>query len=206
LAKRGALLCLISGAHLLAFWLIDLGDSSRSAHRSEDEFVTIMLVDFSRPRETQPSTDPESRRSNPTRDPASRLAVEPDDSISPLPGIESNDARIDWYSEAGRVAGDVARGMGEEEKLRPLDQRPIGLGPLPPKPSTHRLGDSQRFEGGVIIDWVGKGCYYSNQDAHVEAFGPALRLQLPTCTGAGGGGGGKPLPTLEEWKKERDNR
>jgi hypothetical protein len=32
-----------------------------------------------------------------------------------------------------------------------------------------------------------------------------LRLQLPTCTGAGDGGG-KPLPSFEEWKKERDNR
>jgi len=67
------------------------------------------------------------------------------------------------------------------------------------------LGDSQHFEGGVIIDWVNNRCYYSNQNAPVAAFGPALRLQIPTCTGAGGAGG-KPLPSLEEWKKERDNR
>jgi hypothetical protein len=95
--------------------------------------------------------------------------------------------------------------MGEEKEFRSLDQHPAGMGPLPPKSSRHKLGDSQHFEGGVIIDWVSSGCYYSNQDVPIAAFGQALRLQLPTCTGAGGAGG-KPLPTLEEWKKERDNR
>jgi hypothetical protein len=93
--------------------------------------------------------------------------------------------------------------MDEEKQLRSFDQRPAGMGPPPPKSSLHKLGDSQHFEGGEIITWIGEGCYYSNQNPHIAAFGPALRLQLPTCTGAGGG---KPLPTLEEWKKERDKR
>jgi len=79
------------------------------------------------------------------------------------------------------------------------------MGPLPPKRSRHKLGDTLHLEGGVILDWVNEGCYYSNQDAPIAAFGPALRLQIPICTGARGTGG-KPLPSLEEWKKERDNR
>ncbi len=206
-AKRGALLCVITGAHLLLFRLVDVGDSSRGAHRSEEDFVTIMLVDFSKPDDTQPSTLSSPSRSIPTYDSSSRSRVEPDNSITPPPGIEATDPAVDWQAEASRVAGDVARRMGEENKeLRSLDSRPTGMGPLPPKSSSHKLGDSFHLEGGVIITWVGRGCYYSNQDAHIDAFGPALRLQLPTCTGAGGGGDEKALPTFEEWKKERDNR
>ena len=205
-AKRGALLCVITGAHLLLFRLIDVGDSSR-AHRSEEDFVTIMLVDFSKPDDPQPSTLSSPSRSIQTYDRSSRSRVEPDNSITPPPGIEATDPAVDWQAEASRVAGDVARRMGEEKKeLRSLDSRPTGLGPLPPKAPGNRVGDSQHFEGGVIIDWVGEGCYYSNQDAHIDAFGPALRLQLPTCGAAGGRKDEKPLQTFEEWKKERDNR
>jgi hypothetical protein len=79
------------------------------------------------------------------------------------------------------------------------------MGPLPPKRSGHKLGDSEHFEGGVIIDWVNNRCYYSNQNAPIAAFGPALRLQIPTCTGAGAASA-IPLQSFEEWKKERDNR
>jgi hypothetical protein len=205
-AKRGALLCVITGAHLLLFRLIDVGDSSRGVHRSEEDFVTIMLVDFSKPDDTQPLALSSPRRSIPTYDPSSRSRVEPDKSILPPPGIEATDPAVDWQAEASRVAGDVARRMGEEKKLRSLVSRPTGMGPLPPKSSVQQVGESLHLEGGVIIDWVGKGCYYSNQDAHIDAFGPALRLQLPTCGAAGGRKDEKPLQTFEEWKKERDNR
>jgi hypothetical protein len=206
-AKRGALLCVITGAHLLLIRLIDLGDSPRSAHRPGEDFVTIMLVDYSEPDGTKPSTLPSPGHSMPTYDPSSRSRVEPDNSITPPPGIEATDSAVDWQAEASRVAGDVARQMGEERKeLRSFDSRPTGMGPLPPKSPGNRVGDSQHFEGGVIIDWVGRGCYYSNQDAHIDAFGPALRLQLPTCGAAGGRRDEKPLQTFEEWKKKRDER
>jgi len=196
--KRGALLCVITGAHLLLFRLVELGDNSGSARRSEEDFVTIMVVDFSRPSDTQPSTQPSSRRPIPT--------YEPDNSIALPPEVEATEARVDWHAEASRVAGDAARRLDEKVELRSLDSHPTGMGPLPPKSSGNKVGDSQHFEGGVIIDWARRGCYYSNQDAHIDAFGPALRLQLPTCGAAGGGGDGKPLPTFEEWKKERDSR
>jgi hypothetical protein len=127
------------------------------------------------------------------------------DTITLRPEIEGTKALIDWYADASRVAEDVAIRQSEEKEFRSLDRPPAGMGPPPPKDSRHKLGDSQHFEGGVIIDWVGSGCYYSNQDAPIAAFGQALRLQLPTCTGAGGGGG-KPFPSIEEWKKERDER
>jgi hypothetical protein len=207
-AKRGALLCAIFGSHLLLFRLIDVGGNPRRAHRSEEDFVTITLVDFSKPDDTQPSTLPSPGRSIPTHEPSTRSRVEPDNSITPPPEAEATDSRVDWHAEASRVAGDAARRMDEEKKLRSFDEHPAGMGPLPPKSSGQKVGDSLHLEGGVIIDWVSSGCYYSNQDVHIAAFGPALRLQLPTCGAGGGGRGGgeKALPTIEEWKKERDNR
>lgn len=205
--KRGALLCVVAAAHLLLIRLIDVSDSSHGTHQSEEDFVTIMLADFSKPDDTPLSTLSSPRRSIPTYDRSSRSTVEPDNSITPPPGIEATDPAVDWQAEASRVAADVARRMGEEKKeLRSLDSHATGMGPLPPKSSRQKVGDSIHLEGGVIIDWVGNGCYYSNQDAHIDAFGPALRLQVPTCGAAGGRREEKPLPTFEEWKKERDNR
>jgi hypothetical protein len=164
----------------------------------------MMLLDLSKPADTQRSTLSSSKRVMSTYDPTLESRVEPDNSITPPPEIEATDARIDWDAEAGRVASDVVRRMDQGGKLRSFDEQAAGMGPLPPKPSRHELGDGLHLEGGVIIDWVNQRCYYSNQDAHVDAFGPALRLQLPTCTGASAGG--RPLPTLEEWKKARDKR
>jgi len=200
------LLCAIFGAHLLLFSLISVGDDPRSDRRSEEALVTLFWVDVPKPNDTQPSTHSSSKRPISTYDPSLESRAAPDNTITLPPEIEGTDALIDWDAEASRVASDVARRMGEEKKeFRSLDQHPPGMGRPPPKPSGHKRGDSQHFEGGEIITWTGKGCYYSNQNVHIPAFGPALRLQLPTCTGAGGASG-KPFPTLEEWKKERDNR
>jgi hypothetical protein len=205
--RRCALLCAIFGAHLLLFSLISVSYSPRGVRTSEDSPGILFFVELPIPNDTQPSTHSSSKRPISTYDPSLESRIAPDNTITMPPEIERSNAFIDWDAEASRVAGDVARRMGEQKKeLRSLDSRPTGMGPLPPKSSSHQLGDSFHLEGGVIITWVGRGCYYSNQDAHIDAFGPALRLQLPTCTGGGGGGDEKALPTFEEWKKERDNR
>lgn len=196
--RRLALLCAICSAHLLVFFLISASDNSRSERRSDEALATLFLIDIPKPDDTQRSTHSSSKRPTPSYAP-------PANTITPPPELEGTDALIDWSAEASRVAIDAARRMDEEKQLRSLDHHPAGMGPLPPKPSRHKLGDSQHFEGGVIIDWTGSGCYYSNQNAPIAAFGQALRLQLPTCTGAGGRGG-KPFPSIEEWKKERDER
>jgi len=164
---------------------------------SEEAPGTLFFVDLPKSNDTQPSTHSSSGRPMSTYDPSPTITLPPE--------IEGTDALIDWDAEASRVAIDVVRRIGEEKKLRSLDQHPAGMGPPPPKSSVHKLGDSQHFEGGEIITWVGSGCYYSNQNAPIAAFGQALRLQIPICTGAGGASG-KPFPTLEEWKKEQANR
>jgi len=196
--RRCALLCVILGAHLLVFSLISVSSSPRGARTTEDSPGILFFVELPKPNDTQPSTHSSSMRPISTYDPSLNTITMP-------PEIEGTNALIDWDAEASRVAIDVVKRIGEEKKLRSLDQHPAGMGPPPPKSSIHKLGDSQHFEGGEIITWIGKGCYYSNQDAPIAAFGQALRLQRPICTGAGGGGG-KPFPSIEEWKKERDDR
>jgi hypothetical protein len=196
--RRCALLCVILGAHLLVFSLISVSSSPRGARTTEDSPGILFFVELPEPDDTQPSTHSSSKRPISTYDPSLNTIAMP-------PEIEGTSALIDWDAEASRVAIDVVRRMGEEKKLRSLDQHPPGMGPPPPKSSIHKPGDSQHFEGGEIITWVGPGCYYSNQNVPIAAFGQALRLQLPICTGAGGGGG-KPFPSIEEWKKERDDR
>jgi hypothetical protein len=196
--RRCALLCVILGAHLLLLSLISLNDNTRGVRTSGDSRGILFFVELPEPVDTRSSTHSSSMRPLPTYDVSS---------ITPPPGIEATGPAVDWQAEASRVAADVARRMGEEKKeLRSLDSHPAGMGPLPPKSSVQQVGDSLHLEGGVIIDWVKDGCYYSNQDAHIDAFGPALRLQLPTCGAAGGRREKEPLPTFEEWKKERDER
>ena len=206
--RRCALLCVILGAHLLVFSLISVSYNPRSVRRSEEAPGILFFVELPKPKDTRPSTHSSSKRPISTYDPSLKSRVAPDDTIALSPEIEGTDALIDWDAEVSRVAIDVVRRMGEEKKLRSLDQHPAGMGPPPPKPSLFKLGDSEHFEGGVIIDWINNRCYYSNQNAPVAAFGQALRLQIPTCTGRSPSGksSGKPLPSLEEWKKERDNR
>jgi hypothetical protein len=202
--RRCALLGFIFGAHLLLFSLITLSDKRREDRKSEEALITLFQIDFQEPDDPQPSTASSARRPGSTYDPSRESRAVRDNTITLPPGIEGPDAYIDWDAEATRVARDAARSMGEEKKLRSLDQAPVGMGP-PPKVSGDKSGVSEHFEGGVIIDWISNKCYYSNQDEHIDAFGPALRLKLPTCTGRGGGGG-EPLPSIEQWKKERDSR
>jgi hypothetical protein len=203
--RRCALLCVILGAHLLLFSLISVSDNPRSVRTPEDSPGILFFIELPKPSDTQPSTQSSSKRPISTYDPSLKSRTARDNTITPPPEIEATNGLIDWDAEASRVAKEVVSRIGEEMKLRSLDQHPAGMGPLPPKSSRHKLGDSLHLEGGVIIDWVGSRCYYSNQNEPIAAFGQALRLQLPTCTGAGGGGG-KPLPSIEEWKKERDNQ
>ena len=203
--RRCALLGVILGAHLLLFSLITLGDKRRGNRKTEEALITLLLVDLPEPDDAQASTASSVRRAGSTYDPSRESRAVRDNTITLPPGIEEPDAYIDWDGEATRVARDAARRADEEKKLRSLDQHPPGMGP-PPKRSNDKKAVSERFEGGVIIDWISNSCYYSNQDEHMDAFGPALRLRLPTCTGRGGGGGGEPFPSIEEWKKERDSR
>lgn len=200
--RKCALLCVILAAHLVLVRLLSLRDGPREVKTSEAAAATLFFVDSPDPRDTPLSTRPGSERAISIGEAFLASQVAPDSMITLPSEIDEAGAVIDWDAEASRVASDAVRRMDDEKKYRALDQHPAGMGPPPPKSSRHQLGDSQRFEGGVIIDWINDRCYYSNQDAPIAAFGPALRLQLPTCKAAGGDS----LPSFEAWKKERDSR
>jgi hypothetical protein len=180
--RRCALFCVIFGAHLLLFSLISVNDNLRSVRRSEEAPGILFLVELPKPNDTQPSTHSSSKRPISTYDSTLESRATRDTTNAVPPEIvEGADTRIDWDAEAKRVASDVIRREREEEKFRSFDHHPAGMGPLPPKPSGHKRGDSEHFEGGVIIDWTSNRCYYTNQNAPIAAFGQALRLQVPIC-------------------------
>lgn len=195
--KRCALLCAILGAHCLLLALLHLNHNRRGMQNPEEPLGVLFIVELPTPNDSQPPADFDA--------PSLESKAAGDNAIALPPQIEETDAFIDWDAEASRVAGDAARRTPEKKQFRSLDSHPPGMRPSPPGSSDHKLGDSQHFEGGEIVTWIGKGCYYSNQNMPIPAFGQALRLQLPTCTGAGTGGG-PPLQTFEEWKIERDSR
>jgi hypothetical protein len=201
--RRCVLLFVILGVHLLLLSLVSVNDDRRLALRSGDPRGVLFFIDLPEPADTKSSTHSSSRRPASSDDLSRARRAARHNAITLPPEIEGTGADIDWEAEASRVARDAARRMGEEKPLRSLDQRPAGMSLPPPKPSRHKLGDSEHFEGGVIIDWISHRCYYSNQDAPVAAFGPALRLQIPTCTGAGAADS---LQSFEDWKKEQADR
>ena len=127
--RRCALLCVILGAHLLLFSLISVSYNPRSVRRSEDSPGILFFVELPKPNDTQPSTHSSSKRPISTYDPSLKSRVARDNTITLPPEIEGTDALIDWDAEASRVASDVARRMGEEKKLRSLDQSPGRNGP-----------------------------------------------------------------------------
>ncbi|HUQ08860.1 MAG TPA: hypothetical protein VM146_01000 [Steroidobacteraceae bacterium] len=200
------MLCVILGAHVLLFSLISVGDHHRRAPGFDETVATLFLLNLANPDETQPSTQPATERRISTHAPLFESTAVPDNTITLPP--EAERTAPDWNAEARRVARDAAKRIGEEEKPRPSDHHPAGMRPPAATPSRHKRGDSEHFEGGVIIDWVSGGCYYSNQDAPRPELGQALRLQIPTCNGTSGGPqrGPDSIQSFEEWRKEQANR
>ena len=195
------MLCVLLGGHLLLFWHISVGGYSRDARAAKDVPLALTWIEISEPIAPGASSQPSSeQRPISTYDPSVERRTPAATAIALPPETEASDARIDWNQEAARVAGDVVSRMNDEVKYRALDQPPKGLA-TPPESPRVKSGTSERFEGGVIIDWISERCYYSNQDAHVPAFGQGLRLQLPTCTGRASGGGS--VQSFEDWKKEK---
>src|SRR5689334_8761104 len=182
-SRRCALLLGILGAHLALLYLISASDARLGSNKSAEVSGTLFWLDIPDPEDTWRAAVPPSVRSTPIRTPSLEDDSVPHLAIAPLPDIHDSDALIDWDAEASRIASEAARRQNEQRAFRALDQHPAGIGAAPPQRSGHQQGDSEHFEGGVIIDWTGSRCHYSNQDAHVDAFGPALKLQLPTCKG-----------------------
>lgn len=205
--RRYALLGVIVGTHLLLFSFMRVGDRGRAGKEFDVGVVALWWVDLSEPEPSRPATQFPSLRAD-----APDLAVRggiapPNDAMNPdvAPDTQRADMPIDWAAQARHVAGETARRMAGEKNPDSPQSPSIDLGRASPNHSPHRRGDSEHYEGGVIIDWVSSRCYYSNENVPNAAFGQALRLQIPVCTGASDGGAGG-LHSFEDWKKERDAR
>jgi hypothetical protein len=199
--RHAVLLGLIAGAHLLLLGNLDL-EGRRGLRGADSAPGVLYFIEF-----PDPENEPVAASSSPLQRPrAPGHQVEnkaiPEGGIT-LP-LEIPRA-TDWETEARRVAGEVAARESEEKRLRPLDRPPAGMGPLPPKPSGHEFGDTQRFEGGEIITWIDDRCYYSNNStgSPYGANSPFMLeqgLQRPVCKGVPAFDFAK---SFEEWKKER---
>lgn len=126
--RRCALMCLIGGAHFLLIYLISVSDRSRGVRRPEEALATLFFVDVPEPNDTQPST-----RTSLTPNPSSNNRAARESTLTPPLEIEEaegeikeDDVRVDWYAEASRVAADVIRRVGEQEKIRSFDAGPAG--------------------------------------------------------------------------------
>ena len=183
---------------------MSVSDYARDARRSSERQDILTWIDIPNPPETQPAPNSASKRPVSTRAPALKSRAARENTITLPPEIPGTDPFIDWGAEAGRVASDATKQMGEKKEFRSFDRHPAGMGPPPPKSSSRQLGDSEHYEGGVIVDWINDHCYYTNQDTPIAAFGPALRLQTPVCKG--GGSSRDTVQSFEEWKKEKENR
>jgi hypothetical protein len=195
----------VLGTHILVIWQIASNDRNRRFGKTKE--APAMLSWFISPEQdvSPPRIKLRLEPPIPSFNAISmKAAAKSDTAISQPLETESAYAAVDWAAEASRVASDFAKRKQEQENVRSFGRNPVGIGQPPPKPAFHKRGDSQHFEGGEIIDWINDHCYYSNQNAPVAAFGQALRLQLPICKGRGGAG--ESLPSLEDWKKEKEDK
>lgn len=171
------------GVHLLLLQIVHVGDR-RGIRRAEEASGILFFVEIPQPEDTPPATPISSQRRLSTSDSRFETEVTRDNAITLSPEIDERP--IDWNAEARRVAGEVAGRESPEEEPRSPDRRSPRPNALVSKPTHHELGESQRFEGGVIIDWISKRCYYTNQNysspyASGDAFGQKLRVQTPVC-------------------------
>src|SRR5689334_16054338 len=114
--RRGALLCVIVGTHILVFRLVSVGEG-RSAREAEGNLIITWLVDLSRSDESRPSTYSSSSQPIPSHEPHFDSRILPDDSIAPTSGSEEAGAFVDWTAEASRVAEDAARLSSEKKEF-----------------------------------------------------------------------------------------
>jgi hypothetical protein len=195
--SKYAVWVVIISAHVLLIEVLSREGKSQARATSADEPKTILyFLDPPLPIKRPAASKPVPLRPRFSRP---RDAPTPNNAIT-LPEA-SPDAQppIDWETEAARAVQDAVARQMAKESLRSLARPQEGMGPPPPKSARHKLGDSERLEGGEVIDWVDDRCYYSNQPPPGPTMGPG-RLQLKICRP---GGGPNWYQDFETWKKSK---
>lgn len=195
--SKYAVWVVIIGAHVLFIEVFSCGGKYPARATLADEPKTILyFLDLPLPIER-----PAANRSVPRRPRVFRPrdALAPNNAIALPEESEERQRPIDWAAEAAQVAQDAVARQMAKESLRSLARPQKGMGPPPPKPARHKLGDTERFEGGEVIYWINDHCYYSNQPPPGPTTGPG-RLQLKNCKP---GGGPNWYQDFETWKKSK---
>ena len=96
---------------------------------------------------------------------------------------------IDWMAEAQHGAQDYISRTTRGDSHRAMDGPSSALKLLRSRAQIHRLGDTEHYDGGEIIDWIDDRCYYSNRDPNgnlppmrgVTGLAPLYMTGKPIC-------------------------
>jgi hypothetical protein len=157
----------------------------------------MRLMFFDEPRRTTPPITQASHSANRKGSRHSKSEVrtdasparldEPADASPTTPQVPA--PTVNWMAEGQRVARDYIARMAHVDLPRPADSDSTGLGLLRSRGPGHRLGDTEHFDGGEVIDWINDRCYYSNRDPNgnlppmhgVTGLAPLYPTGKPIC-------------------------
>ncbi len=180
--------------------IVVLFDRSPATSRTTVEDEPIMrLTFFADPRQTAaPKAHPQVGHGvNPkgsrnlkseVRAHALPLTIDVPADVSPATPLASAPG-VDWMAEGQRVAQDYFMRATRGGSPLPLDGASTGPRLLRSRAPDHRLGDTEHFDGGEIIDWINDRCYYSNRDRDgnlppmhaVTGLAPLYPTGTPIC-------------------------
>jgi hypothetical protein len=158
----------------LSLWLLS------RAHVAQEPEVMAMLWLPPPLRQASPQLPPvQQPRSRQMRIPAVRAPVpslSPESSPASAPSSAISMPLIDWYAEGMFAAHQQFKDEMREKPAPSLDSKP-GILVLPDKSKLpHKAGDTEHFEGGVVITWVDFRCYFTNQPGAIGFGGTSVRV------------------------------
>ena len=188
-----ATLVLVLGAHVLVMhFLLRAGHRATPAYKVEPRGI-LYFVELPRPSSEKTSEEPELSMRPATPEMPSDAA-----SAITLPSeLPPNEADIDWHAEQVQVARDWGKREAGTKDENAMGSTPKGM-KAPPKSQRPKRGDVQRFEGGVVIEWVNDRCYYTNEAPPGVLIGQKY-APVRVCKDAP-----NRYQDFETWQKERE--
>lgn len=196
LGSRSIFVFAICLGHLGIVALLDRAPATRSM---DDDEPIMRLTFFDAPRQsTAPKAPPQAshgarrtgRRNSKLQFPINAPPIGPDVPAEVSPATPQVLAPgVDWMAEGQRIAQDYISRTSRRDSLRSLDGTGTGPRLLRSLALVHRLGVTEHFDGGEVIDWVNDRCYYSNRDPDgnlppmhgVTGLPPAYLTGRPIC-------------------------
>jgi hypothetical protein len=168
-----ALACAVN-ALFLSLWLFSRARVSPEAVATAMIWVTTQL-----PRPSSPA--PRPRKEQKSRATSSmRMPVPIVESRAPGRSTAITVPPVDWYAEGALSVSGLFRDEARQRPDPSLDSKPQALVLPDSSNRPHKPGDSEQFEGGVVITWINETCYYRSEPLE-NMMGDPHKLKLPTC-------------------------